>query len=321
MRFTHRLTLRSLTTFGFFIAIAPLPAAILCATTALRETAALGREIDARVFEQTKTIRLVLQKTVDIERKARLFVLLADPALRRPYERKSYEAVRASFKQAVGGLLRLPVDGKIALLANELSEKENLIYQQVVSLEASSPPSLPVDEAFLGLRDTSNTLSREFESHVTHEFNALRQQAESREQALLAQAGALLGASVVSFGTLLAFLGRSMRQLDSSIRRLGSGSLADPIHVAGPSDLRRLGGILESLRMRLLKLEASGQSAIPTKAVAALESIQADADRLTDGNTSLGRASLYDRLAAKPSIEPARQKADVLPEPPMAEEA
>jgi len=46
----------------------------------------IGQDNQFQVFEQTKAIRLVLQKTADIERKARLFVLLSDPALRQPYE-------------------------------------------------------------------------------------------------------------------------------------------------------------------------------------------------------------------------------------------
>ena len=51
---------------------------------ALRETAALGRGMNYQLLEQAKTVRLALQKTADIERKARLFVLLADTSLHRP---------------------------------------------------------------------------------------------------------------------------------------------------------------------------------------------------------------------------------------------
>ncbi len=321
MKLPHLFSLKSIIAFGFGIAIIPLLAAVLYAVIAMRETAALGRNMDAHVFEQTKTIRLVLQKTADIERKARLFVLLADPALRRPYERKSYDAARASFKQALGELLELPLDNKIALLANELTEKEELIYQQIVGSEAENHPKLPADEAFLGLREASNTLSREFESHIDREFNTLRQQSESREQALLSKVGALLGFSVVFVGILLAFWGRSMRQLDSSISRLGSGNLANPIHVAGPSDLRRLGGILESLRTRLLELDALKQSATHDDAGTALENIRVGANRHVDGNQNLGQENIYDRIVVKPRTEPDRQEAIIPLELPLADEA
>lgn len=244
-------SLKFLLVLGFSVAIVPLLAAVLYAAMALRETAAMGRGMNRQVFEQTKAVRLALQKTADIERKARLFVLFADPALQQPYERKSYEAARASFKQALAELLKLPLDNTIALLANELSEKEGLIYQQIVSADPNKLPKLPDDEAFINFRDASSILSREFESHVDRQFSLLRQQSEASEQGLLTKASLLLGISVVLVGLLLAFVGRSLRQLETSIRSLGEGKLDVPILITGPSDLSELGGALESLRTRL----------------------------------------------------------------------
>ncbi len=175
------------------IAVIPLFLAVMYAAFGMRETSALGRTINSQVFEQTKAIRLVLQKTADIERKARLFVLLSDPAIRQPYEQQSYESTRASFKQALSELLKLHVDNKIALLVNELSEKENLIYQQIIGSASENNLKLPVDEAFQGLRESSISLSREFESHVDHQFNELRQQSESLEQGTVNQGRGSVG--------------------------------------------------------------------------------------------------------------------------------
>ena len=259
MKFKNILSLKSLIVLGFVIAVIPLFLAVMYAAFGMRETSALGRTINSQVFEQTKAIRLVLQKTADIERKARLFVLLSDPAVRQPYEQQSYESTRASLKQALSELLKLHVDNKIALLVNELSEKENLIYQQIIGSATENNLKLPVDEAFQGLRESSFSLSREFESHVDHEFNELRQQSESLEQGLLIKGAVLLVISFIFIVLLLAVLSRSMRQLDTSIRRLGSGELEEPIDVTGPSDLRYLGNRLEWLRTHLLELEVSKQ--------------------------------------------------------------
>lgn len=259
MKFKNILSLKSLIVIGFVIAVIPLFLAVMYAAFGMRETSALGRSINTQVFEQTKVIRLVLQKTADIERKARLFVLLSDPAVRQPYEQQSYENTRAAFKQALSELLKLHVDNKIALLVNELSEKENLIYQQIIGSANGANPNVPIDEAFQGLRESSHSLSREFESHVDHEFNELHQQSESLEEGLLVKGAALLSVSFIFIMTLLAVLSRSMRQLDTSIRRLGSGELNGPITVTGPSDLRYLGNRLEWLRTHLLELEVSKQ--------------------------------------------------------------
>lgn len=259
IKFKNILSLKSLIIIGFVIAVIPLFLAVMYAAFGMRETSALGRTINSQVFEQTKTIRLVMQRTADIERKARLFILFSDPALRQPYERQSYETARASFKQALAELLKLNVANKIALLVNELSEKENLIYQQIINSATGDIVGLPIDDAFQRLRESSNALSREFENHVEHEFNELRQQSESLEQGLLTKAGVLLIISFIFIVALLLVLSRSLRQLDVSIRRLGSGDLEDPVIVTGPADLRYLGNRLEWLRTRLMELELSKQ--------------------------------------------------------------
>jgi len=259
IRLKNILSLKSLIVLGFVVAVIPLFLAVMYAAFGMRETSALGRTINSQVFEQTKAIRLVLQKTADIERKARLFVLLSDPAVRQPYEQQSYESTRASFKQALNALLKLHIDNKIALLVNELSEKENLIYQQIIGSASENNLKLPVDEAFQGLRESSSSLSHEFESHVDHEFNELRSQSESLEQGLLIKGGGLLVISFIFIAVLLAILSRSMRQLDAGIRHLSSGELEDAIDITGPSDLRYLGNRLDWLRTHLMELEVSKQ--------------------------------------------------------------
>lgn len=283
MKFKNFLSLKSLIVLGFVIAVIPLFLAVMYAAFGMRETSALGRTVNTHVFEQTKTIRLVLQKASDIERKAKLFVLLSDPTLRQPYERQSYETVRASFKQALSDLLKLHVDNKIALLVNELSEKENLIYQQIIGSDDENNLELPIDEAFQGLRESAATLSREFENHVDHEFNELHQLSESLEHGLLVKGAVLLAISFSVIATLLIVLSRSMRQLDVSIRRLGAGELAEPILVNGPSDLRYLGNRLEWLRTHLLELEVSKQQFmqnVASEIELPLASLRQDADLL-----------------------------------------
>lgn len=256
------LSLKALIVVGFLIAILPLILGVKFATLAVRETSELGRTMNSEVFEQTKTIRQVLQKASDIERKAKLFVLLSDPSIRQPYELQSYESVRASFKQAMNDLLKLHVDNKIALLINELSEKENLIYQHIISSDTENHPNLPIDEAFQSLRETSTTLSREFEKHVDHQFNEFRTVSEALERKLLEKGILYLAFSVIFILILFIIVSRSIKQLDVSIRRLEAGKLDEPILVSGPMDLCELGKRLDWLRMHMLELEVSKQQFI-----------------------------------------------------------
>ncbi len=259
MTFKNIFTLKSLIIFGFVIAVFPLLLGAMYAALVMRDTAALNRSINFQVFEQTKTVGLVLQKSSEIERKARLFVLLSDPSLREPYDLESYETARAGFKRALNELLILTIDNKITLLADELAEKENLIYQQIIGSANQKNPNWPVDEAFLALRESSNTLSKEFEKLVDHQFNDLNQKSESLEQALLLKGAILLLISLTSIVFLLRMISRSMGQLNLSICRLGSGDLSKAIRISGPADLRFLGNYLEWLRMHLLGLKISKQ--------------------------------------------------------------
>ena len=294
LKFKDILSLKSLIILGFVIAVIPLFLAVMYAAYGMRETSALGRTINSQVFEQTKAIRLVMQKTGDVERKAKLFVLLSDPALRKPYEQQSYESTRASFKQALAVLLKLHLDNKITLLVNELSEKENLIYQQVIGSVSENNLQLPIDEVFQGLRESSNNLSREFENYVDDEFNELRQESESLEQGLLSKGAVLLLISFVFIALLLVILSRSIRQLDTAIRRLGLGDLEEPIDVEGPSDLRYLGNRLEWLRTHLMDLEVSKQQFMHNVALEIdlpLENIRLGTERLVKEANAVQDAS------------------------------
>ena len=266
MGFARLFTLNHGILLGFVVAVIPLLVAVLYAASAMRETSALGKAMNRQVFEQTNSIRLVLQKSSDIERKARLFVLFSDPALRKPDERQSYENVRASFKQALDGLLQSNLDNAIALRVNELAEKERLIYEQIIGSDSGDTLKLPVDEAFQGLREASNTLSREFESHVEREFDALNQESASLERGVLVKGAILLLVSLGFITILLTLLSRPIRQLDVATRQLVAGNRQQPISINGTRDLRRWGERLDWLRTRWLDSEESKYQLIDTVA-------------------------------------------------------
>ena len=266
MGFAKLFTLNHGILFGFVVAVIPLLVAVLYAASAMRETSALGKAMNRQVFEHTNSIRLVLQKSSDIERKARLFVLFSDPALRKPDERQSYDNARAAFKQALDGLHKSNLDNAIALRVNELAEKERLIYEQIIGADTENMLKLPVDAAFQGLREASNTLSREFESHVEREFDALNQESASLERGVLVKGAILLLASLGFMAILLTLLSRPLRQLDVATRQLVAGNRQEPITVNGTRDLRQWGERLDWLRTRWLDSEESKYRLINTVA-------------------------------------------------------
>lgn len=256
MSFKKLLSLKSLIAMGLVLSIVPLIAAVGFAAYGLEETTTLSRDLNAKVFEQTKAIHLVLQKAADLERKARLLILLSDPALRQPYERQSYDNIRVAFKQTLDQLLAKNLDREIALLANELAEKENLIHQQIIAAETDAGFAMPLDDAFLALREATNNLAREFENHVDREFNHLDKKSKALEEWLFVKTAALLSTSVLLVVALLLIIGRSMRQLRLAIQQLACGEFSEPIRIMGSSDLKTLGEKLDWLRKHVLQLTA-----------------------------------------------------------------
>ncbi len=297
MKLIAHLSLKSLILLGFAIAVIPVYVAELYAAHTLHTSSAVGRSINIQILEQTKTLGLVLQKASDIERKARLFVLLSDPAIRHPYERESYESARTAFKQALNTLLKLHIDNKTTLLINELSEKENLIYQEIINSESSNNFKLPIDEAFLGLRESSNSLSKAFETSVEQTFDTQTQTAESLEKSLWLQGSILLLVGFAVILLLLTLLFRSFAQLDDAIRRLSSNQLQNPIELTGTCDLQVWAERLEWLRSQLLWLQLSKQQLLqnlPNKIEHALNTIEKaeqmpETDRRQTIKTSLNK--------------------------------
>lgn len=251
------LSLKSLIYLGSALAMVPLLLALLRADSALLETAGLGEKSIRQVVEDTKTTRELLRIVGELERKARLFIILADLSSPKPYERESYENTRRQLRQAVDGLLETAPDPRMALLANELAEKEALLHDRIVQAEAKA--DLPIDEAFHGLHEAAAALWQENNARVDRKVEELHGHARSVREDLWWRGSLLVVVSLALVGGLLILLNRSIRQLDASIRALGAGEFDRPIQVSGPSDLRYLGERLEWLRIRLTTLEDSKQ--------------------------------------------------------------
>lgn len=306
--FERLFSLKSLLAMGFVVTMIPVIIALSYAALGMRETAVLGENALNQTVERMKVMRVALQRANDIERKAKLYVLLSDPSLRQPYEKESYENVRTAFRQTLNELLQQSADNRLTLLINELLEKERLIHDQIVDAESSASPKLPVEEAFRGLRDAANGLWHEVTGRVDSQVEALHQQAQVLEQRMLMRTATLMSVSVGFFLLFLMILNRSIRQLDSSIRKLGAGRFAEAVSVKGPLDMRRLGDRLEWLRTRLLNLEESKQEFmhnVSREIEEPLAALSTDTERLTQELAETGESEL--RLSCQRMNEQVRK--------------
>jgi two-component system sensor histidine kinase GlrK len=123
-------------------------------------------DIQVQMAEQVRLIGIILQRSSDLERKARLVILLSDPSIREPYERESYEKSRAAYQKSMNDLAHLVLDPEVILIVQELMEEESLIHRQMEGLEGHSnvPPSL--DQAFSDFNERTMTLAMRLDAEA-----------------------------------------------------------------------------------------------------------------------------------------------------------
>jgi len=116
-------------------------------------------DIQVQMAEQVRLIGVILQRSSEVERKARLVILLSDPSLREPYERESYEKSRAAYRRSMEDLSRLVSDPEVILIVQELIEEESMIHRQMEGFQGhpNVPPSL--DQAFADFSERTMTLA------------------------------------------------------------------------------------------------------------------------------------------------------------------
>ena len=123
-------------------------------------------DAQVQMAEQVRLIGIILQRSSELERKARLVILLSDPTIREPYERESYEKSRLAYQKSMDELAHLVLDPEVTLIVQELIEEESLIHRQMESLEGHSnaPPSL--DQAFADFNDRTMTLAMRLDAEA-----------------------------------------------------------------------------------------------------------------------------------------------------------
>src|SRR5207302_1485957 len=156
------------------------------------------------------------------------------------------------------GLALIAVPLLIAILTavlqiRDLADRgQKIVIQGVAGARASQ--QLFSQMASLERTALVERVAQQSNAQVDSEVAALEAQTLHARNRLLWQTAPLLPLALVAVFVLTLGVGRPLRQLDRAISELGQGAFTNPIAVAGPHDLERLGGQLEWLRQRLLEL-------------------------------------------------------------------
>jgi len=250
MRWPRPKSLNSLLLTGFALVSVPLLLAVVIGATKVRDLARQSETLVRTGVETTHYSQQLFQQIAPMERSAKLFQVLNDPALLQVYregrerflvtleniEAVSDDPIRRKHLQALRSALRRADAG-------------------IMSSRPQAPEAVAsAVEAFDAMWAAAFELSAATNEQVESGLSSLQNATAETQRYLFWQSAAviLLTALLVTLFTFV--LLRPIRQIDAAINLLGKGTFSKPIAVRGPTDLENLGRQLEWLRVRLLEL-------------------------------------------------------------------
>jgi two-component system, NtrC family, sensor histidine kinase GlrK len=183
------------------------------------------------------------EQVTTMERSARQYRVLGDPALRRGFDRAAAEAERE-------------VDRLDAALSSATLRRWRAQVQAIgAQLDQGVDESVLVDD-FRALAVVQATMAEEVRRQTEARNAALQQALEAGRVALARQ---VVGAVVLALVLALAFawwLARPLQRVEAAILGLGGQQLDAPIRIQGPANVQRIGRRLDWLRQRLAETDA-----------------------------------------------------------------
>ncbi len=241
-----RMSFRQMLLAGFVLIALVLSAAALQGLRVLESFAQQSRAGADTALGLSSATQLLAQRTIDMERSARQFVVLGDPALRGRYREARNDAESA---------LTIFFRAEPATLGG-MADTWRAAADQAEAALVGTPDDAALREALDRLHRINERLSVEARQWISMQNARLLDTLEANRlrlawQVLLALLVAV--ALAAFFGWQLA---RPVKQIEEGIARLGDNLLDAPVDIEGPADLRQVGQRLDWLRQRLGELEA-----------------------------------------------------------------
>jgi two-component system sensor histidine kinase GlrK len=245
----NRYSFRQLLLVAFLFIAALLSAASLRGLVTLEGLLRQSAEGARLAVAQTATAQQLAERGIAMERAARQYLVLGDPALRQRFDEAAREANEALQRLAA---VRLPP---------ELTASWNSGMAAIEAQLHGGSTGDPSREAVL------TAAFRELDATATAIAERVRLANEGRNRELFTELEAgradlgrqMLGAIGVAIVLAFVFgvwLARPLKRLETAVVALGENRLDEPIGIRGPIDVRALGRRLEWLRLRLAELDA-----------------------------------------------------------------
>lgn len=249
MRLLPSLSFRQLLVLAFLLIALLLGAASLHGLRTLEFLVRESREGLAHALQLNADVQMLAERRVTMERAARQYLVLGDPALRQRFNEAAHEASAA--------LLRLHGSLPPSFPAAEWPLQVQAISTQLeASSQAMGDRDAALTAAFRRIDWLNLNAAEQARLAIKQQNENTLEQLEQGRLQLGRQLLAAIAAAVMLALALGYWLGRPVQRLERAIDGLGENRLDQSIEIDGPSDLRSLGRRLDWLRLRLSEVEA-----------------------------------------------------------------
>jgi len=248
----NRISFRQGMLLGFLLLVVLLGGVAIQSWLVVERLVDQSRRNSDQAIQLTAAIQELGERTVDIERSARQYLVLDNPVFRQRFDEhlaQSLSVVDRLDSMAAEPLPPLLGGWRMVAEALRSGLEQNIPQAEIIPLLAR-------------MAELNGLLKQAGQRWVEEQS---RKSLDQLEEARLKLGGrialALLGALLVALA-MGWWLVRPVRHLEQAIIRLGASRFNEPIKVGGPADLRQLGKRLDWLRQRLAELEADRERAL-----------------------------------------------------------
>lgn len=275
-------SVRGLLLAGYIVVALPLIAATAFSVIYVDRLADQSTRLITEGVQVTRLSQRLRQDITALERNARQYAVLADPALK-----ASFQDHLASFRNTLDKLAALGLPPTPAWNLDVLRTQARQVAQAVATNAAAAAQSETMRVRFTRMHRMARKIGKQGNSFIDNELTRI--QSTSREVRLfLILAGiTLIPTTLLLAGLFTSVISRPIRQIESAIQRLGKGDFKEPVAISAPSaELDALGAQLDWMRRRLQALESEKNQFLQHMShelKTPLASIREGADLLRDG--------------------------------------
>ena len=241
-----RISFRQSMLAGFLVITLLLSWAAIRSWLMLEQFVEQSRQGSEQALLLSASIQELAERTVDLERNTRQFVVLEDAALLERFDENVTHSLNAVKRlEAIPGraLGDLPENWR-----NTIESLSLRIHQ--------AGPHVDLLPSLVRLAELNQGLDHQGRSWIEEQHAGMLADVEQNRMHLTRIVSAAVGGAVLVALLMGWWLSRPILVLEQAIERLGDSQFNEPVMVGGPADLRRVGRRLDWLRSRLGQLES-----------------------------------------------------------------